>query len=114
MDTRNGSRKNMMEHELKIWPEFFAPTISGKKTFEIRKDDRAFRAGDILWLREWDKTTGYTGRECKAVVTYILSGFGLRPDWVVMSIKNLNQFIWDLGKGTNIPVVKQEPIFKYF
>ena len=40
-----------MEHELKIYPKYFEDVISGKKTFEVRKNDRKFNIGDILILR---------------------------------------------------------------
>ena len=75
----------MTRHDLKIWPEYFRYTWSGEKAFELRYDDRAYRAGDILNLREWTRQEGYTGREIEVEVTYLLSGFGLKKDWVVMS-----------------------------
>ena len=76
-----------MIHDLKIWPEYFNVILSGEKTFELRKDDRGFRAGDTLLLKEWTQHGGYTGREKAFVVTYVLSGFGLQDGWVVMAIK---------------------------
>jgi hypothetical protein len=78
-----------VEHELKTWPEFFTRLLSGEKTFELRKDDRGFQAGDTLWLREWSRSGGYTGRDLRATVTYLLGGEwpGLEPGYVVMSIQ---------------------------
>ena len=77
----------MKTHELKIWPDFYFAILSGEKTFEIRKDDRCFRAGDILKLKEWNPSfKRYTGREIEKVVTYILSGWGLEKDYVCMSL----------------------------
>lgn len=62
-----------MIHELKIWPEYFEAVKSGKKTFEIRKNDRNFKEGDILVLKEFVPTEGeYTGRSIEVVVTYVL------------------------------------------
>lgn len=77
----------MKIHELKTWPYYFNAILSGEKTFEIRKDDRCYRAGDILRLREWNPSDKkYTGREIEKVVTYLLSGWGLAKDYVCMSL----------------------------
>lgn len=75
-------------HELKIWPEYFEEIRLETKKFEIRKDDRAFRTGDILYLREYlPHTRQYTGREIKARVDYILREYvGLTEGYVAMSI----------------------------
>lgn len=39
-----------MIHELKILPEYFEAVTSGRKQFEIRKNDRDFKVGDQLIL----------------------------------------------------------------
>lgn len=98
-----------MKHTLKCWPEYFAPVKEGKKTFEIRKDDREFKVGDVLELKEFQPCptcsgTGryrdhtdmedcgcskphgkYTGEKVTATVTYI-TNFVQREGYVVMSI----------------------------
>jgi len=57
-------------HELKTWPEFFNSIIDGSKPFEIRRDDRDYRTGDILRLREFDPCKGvYSGREAHRRIT---------------------------------------------
>ena len=77
-----------MEHELKTWPDFFNPVLTGETNFELRYDDRGFHAGDILRLREWDRKNGYTGREIRLVVTYLLCGFPwLTKGYVAMATK---------------------------
>ena len=45
-------------HHLKIRPKYYMDVESGRKTFEIRFNDRGFKVGDILYLEE------YCGREC--------------------------------------------------
>jgi hypothetical protein len=50
-------------HELKTWPGFFEGLIDGTKTAEIRRNDRNFKPGDFLTLREFNaETDEYTGR----------------------------------------------------
>lgn len=46
-----------MVHALKEHPEHFENVISGKKLFEIRKNDRDFKTGDLLALNEYDPET---------------------------------------------------------
>lgn len=78
-----------MQHDLKTWPESFEPIQDGTKLFEYRKDDRGYREGDRLLLREWNPTwESYTGREIGVTVTHCLYGpaFGIPHGYVVMSI----------------------------
>ena len=79
-----------MIHDLKTWPDPFAALKAGVKTHEVRKNDRGFKVGDTLLLREWDPYAQiHTGRQINASVTYISEGgtFGLPPELCVMSIK---------------------------
>lgn len=62
---------------------YFSAVSEGKKTFELRKDDRGFEVGDKLRLREWDGNT-YSGRSIACKITYILKGFqGLEEDYAI-------------------------------
>lgn len=75
-----------MIHELKIRPEFFEACTSGKKTFEVRRNDRPFEIGDYLALNEWDGER-HTGRCALFAITYILNDAGYcKPGYVIMSI----------------------------
>lgn len=92
-----------MIHRIKTWPEYFQEIKSGNKTFELRKNDRNYKIGDILLLQEYkliglnkatQKIEGvYTGEQLKAQVTYILiheilhNSFGLEKGHCIMSIK---------------------------
>lgn len=63
----------MSEHRLKCWPEYFMAIASGKKRFELRRDDRGFQVGDTLLLEEWNPINGeYTGCVEVLTVTYIM------------------------------------------
>lgn len=44
----------MMNHELKIWPQYYSRVKDGTKTFEVRNNDREFQFGDTVTLKEWD------------------------------------------------------------
>lgn len=64
----------------------------GHKTFEIRKNDRNFQAGDHVILNEWNPLTSeYTGRKMARVITYVLKeedgDFGLKPGYAILSIQ---------------------------
>jgi ASC-1-like (ASCH) protein len=79
-----------MEHNLKTRPEFFNELWLGRKTFEVRKDDRDFQVGDTLVLREWNpQSESYTGRDVVSEVTYILQGgqFGVEEGYCVLALK---------------------------
>lgn len=80
-------------HVLKILPEYYEAVLSSKKTFEIRKNDRDFKVGDTLLLKEWNEHEGrFTDRQLHCEITYILEGteeterFGLKNGFCVMSI----------------------------
>lgn len=75
-------------HELKVWPEFFGPIIEGRKTFEVRKDDRGFQQGDRLYLREYNPYTHtYTTDSAHRRIVYILRNVtGLQDGYVVLGM----------------------------
>lgn len=75
-----------MIHELKILPEYFEAVTSGHKQFKIRENDRNFKIGDQLILREWSKNE-YTGDSYKAEITYI-TDYAQRDGYVVLGIRN--------------------------
>lgn len=78
---------NMKTHVLKIWPDYFEGILCGNKTFEVRYNDRGYKYGDLLRLREYNNNRRvYTGREVTMRVKYVFNHFGLQPDWVVMAV----------------------------
>jgi hypothetical protein len=76
-----------MIHRLKTWPGYYWAVVSGKKTFEVRKNDRLFNKGDILILQEYEPgDKAYTGQECEVIVTYVCV-LPHMSDFVGMSIE---------------------------
>lgn len=76
-----------MIHELKILPEYFYLVRCRIKTFEIRKNDRDFKEGDMLALNEWNTDNGYTGNSILVGVDYILSDPQyVKEGYVIMGI----------------------------
>lgn len=76
-------------HELKTNMEFYPLVIKGIKTFEVRKNDRNFQIGDLLYLKEWDSLNQeYTGRCVHMEIKYLLSGgqYGIAADHAVLGI----------------------------
>lgn len=75
-------------HELKIYPKYFEAILNGSKQFEIRKNDRKFRVGDNIFLREWDNIK-YSGRTIFAEITYVFDDkfIGLTEGYVALGIK---------------------------
>ena len=92
-----------MIHELKCAKEYFEAVVSGKKTFEVRKNDRQYEEGDFLAMNEvqyvseirkdgdgtiTEQVLNYTGRSCLVQVVYILNDDRyLKPGYVCMSIR---------------------------
>ncbi|UIB81241.1 protein of unknown function DUF3850 [Flyfo myovirus Tbat2_7] len=94
----------MKIHELKLDIKYFKDVLNLKKTFEIRKNDRDFKVGDVLALsaydnfyRRYSKNGNVTHRnqndfcdleEADTIffdVTYI-TDYEQKDDYVVMSI----------------------------
>lgn len=75
-----------MIHKLKIQPQYFIEVCTGKKSFEIRKNDRNFQVGDKLLLKEFEsETRSYTGRVIERKITYI-TDYAQQDDYIVMAI----------------------------
>ena len=76
----------MKIHELKILPEYFEAVKTGIKKFECRINDRDYKVGDILDLKEWDGN--YTSNHLRVKVTYMLSDTQyVKNNNVIMSIE---------------------------
>jgi hypothetical protein len=88
----------MVEHKLKTISRYWDAVAAGIKTFEVRKNDRAFQTGDILVLEKYDDERGCYEMESfeimakpKAIrkrITYLLQGgqFGIEPSYCVLGL----------------------------
>ncbi len=77
----------MATHTLKIRPEYFEAILDGTKRFEIRKNDRGYQKGDIVYLEEIEQigeAFRHTGRVCKGMVGYV-TNFMQKEDVVVFT-----------------------------
>ena len=86
-----------MIHQLKQAGIYFEDVISGKKPFEVRKNDRNFKVGDYLGLNELDPNGVETGRSALFRVSYVLESpeyckegyvvLGIQPCFVSTTLK---------------------------
>lgn len=92
----------MKLHELKILHEYLVDIDLGKKTFELRKNDRDYQVGDLIRfidVREDDSTANKNQIEPNIDentlyrITYVLKDvekYGLDRDYCILAIKRLN------------------------
>ena len=91
----------MKLHELKILHEYLEDVDLGKKTFELRKNDRDYQVGDLIRfidIREDDSTAKNQiepniDENTLYRITYVLKDvdqYGLDRDYCILAIKKLN------------------------
>lgn len=102
-----------MEHQLKIIPKYFKEIVDGNKNFEIRRNDRGFKIGDTLILKEYDPIKkNFTGNYAKATVMYILKDkdfpIGIKEGYCIMGIHLQNPI------GTNNVIICLDEYDKEF
>lgn len=82
-----------MIHHLKISDKFADAILDGDKTFEVRYNDRGYNKGDkIVFIVVDDVGTciSYHPLNDKMFeITYVLSGWGIKENYVVFSIKQV-------------------------
>ena len=86
-----------MIHKLKLNADYYDDSASGIKPFEIRKNDRDYRIGDILELREWvfsnlENKGTYTGNVHWKIITYIFEDVQYLPEgYVCLATSPVNE-----------------------
>ena len=72
-------------HQIRLGESFFEDACSNAKSFELRKNDRGYKKGDILELMEFADGRN-TGRMVRKLVTYILEDYtGLEDGFCIMA-----------------------------
>jgi hypothetical protein len=105
----------MTHHVLKAHPPMFYALKDGTKNFEVRKDDRAFQAGDTVEIIYFDPPTAAAPHRCRAApqnepksirrrkdehlhrspyygtITFVLRGnqYGVEDGYVVLALREL-------------------------
>ncbi|MFM1599812.1 ASCH/PUA domain-containing protein [Streptococcus mutans] len=80
----------MTTHKIKLSHCFFDDVASGRKNFELRKNDRHYQVGDYLCLCEV-KEAKLTGRKVLVTIMYKLQGYtGLSDDYCILGITTKN------------------------
>lgn len=86
-------------HQIRLASMYFDDAVSGKKPFELRKNDRDYKEGDILEMMEF-KDGKNTGRSVRVLVTYLLKEYaGLEDGYCIMGIKVISVMGIDMAAG---------------
>ena len=83
-----------MIHRIKIRESFADAVYRGDKSFEVRKNDRGYQAGDyvrftVLYDSDGLDMISHPLHERIYVITYVLSGRGIEDGYVVFGIKEI-------------------------
>lgn len=76
-----------MIHDLKILTEHFIPVHQGLKKAEVRYNDRDFKVGDYLILREYCSEVGYSGRIVQRRIGHVAELTAMSEGYVLISFK---------------------------
>lgn len=67
-----------IDHEIKVWPDEFEKIVTGSKRHEFRKNDRDYKSGQFLLMREFQPNgERYLDREIVSRIGAISYG----PEW---------------------------------
>ena len=80
------SQQEKKVHDVKLGTTFFDDVKTGRKTFELRKNDRGYKEGDTIVMHEYkDGTT--TGRTIEKKIVYMLEDFtGLEDGYCILGL----------------------------
>ena len=79
-----------MTHTLKILPQYYEDVLTGKKNFELRKNDRYYHVGDTLYLRAFENGEFLNKPMLEVKIKYILKDcpqYGLMNGYVILGLE---------------------------
>lgn len=82
-------------HKLKLFNEYFQPTVDCKKRSTVRFDDRNYQVGDVITFMDGYLSKGefkYSGKTVSAEISYI-DNFGLQPGYVSLSLCRVGMMV---------------------
>lgn len=92
----------MKIHRVKCYRRFFEQITSGEKQYEIRRNDRDYKPGELLELNE-TVDAEYTNRAALYEITSVMldSDFpdGIKSGFAVLGIRPVTGVYDDYGKG---------------
>ena len=81
-------------HKMRMAVKCFDDVCGGKKSFELCRNDKGYKIGDILEMEEFGDGIK-TGRALKAGITYILTDHkGLEDGYCILALELLGGFYW--------------------
>ena len=84
-----------MIHTIKLREDYIQPVLSGEKNFEIRLNDRDYQKGDFIKFQAISmEGCLYVNMELEEKIfeiTYVHSGLGLKENYVVFGIKEVDE-----------------------
>ena len=107
----------MTTHRVKSWPRAFADVLTGRKRFEVRRDDRSppYVAGDVVVLLEFNPAPaatssdpgpeGFTGRKATYRIGYIQRGAPNPPGFCafdLVSMEDWQRFTAAIPEGIDV------------
>jgi ParB family chromosome partitioning protein len=78
-------------HKIRLASMYYDDVCSGRKNFELRRNDRNYKVGDILEMMEF-KDGKNTGRIVSVLVTYLLENYtGIEDGYCIMGTRVIKE-----------------------
>lgn len=93
------SQQEKKVHDVKLGATFFDDVKTGRKTFELRKNDRGYKEGDTIVLHEY-KDGATTGRTITKKIVYMLEDFtGLEDGYCILGLGEVEETLREAAAG---------------